>query len=340
MNSPTDTIRSRSSDARTNAVLLIIAGALATSGLPAQGIEDSGRWIVRDGGTDQILSAVHFADAKHGLAVGSFGVARLSRDGGYTWTGTNVGTSQSLMSAFALDAERYFAARRPLFGTSDAGGTWTELADPNIATIQAIHFFDSAHGLIINGGHVMRTSDGGTTWEIVFPSQFEIGISKLRFPAAETGYAIGGKQVNGQPVGSVLRTDDAGLTWTDMQPDAHQIVAGDFDSVEHGLVYSYDNQLRETGDGGTSWTIVPTDWPFENDTIIDLRARDAQHWYASTLGGLLLETRDMGRTWQVMYQDQQQRPIAAISPGPGAARAVGNGGLILFEDGLFASGYE
>lgn len=155
--------------------------------------------------------------------------------------------------------------------SDDLGETWTasDLRDVG-AMILDVHFFDRRHGLLasatdtdVTNSHalVLRTEDGGATWEPVYqsPRPFEI-TWKFSFPSDETGF-VTIQSYDPDPAASarfVARTDDGGRSWRELPlVDDHGVRAfgigfldertGWVGAMPHGFV---------TTDGGATWTVA------------------------------------------------------------------------------------
>ncbi len=115
-------------------------------------VGDRGGIIVSSNGADwtqaqvpvrAALTAVYFADANNGWAVGHDAAIVRTQDGGQTWTLQNFKPEleKPFLDVYFLDANRGFAvgAYGLLYATSDGGQTWTE---PEAAAIreEELHF--------------------------------------------------------------------------------------------------------------------------------------------------------------------------------------------------------
>ena len=91
--------------------------------------------------------------------------------------------------------------------STDAGRSWQQRPTPTRATLTSVFFADAQHGWA--AGHdavILRTTDGGATWQKVHEDLESGPILDLWFRDADTGYAIGA-------YGLFLATVDGGTTW-------------------------------------------------------------------------------------------------------------------------------
>ncbi|MFG2957691.1 WD40/YVTN/BNR-like repeat-containing protein [Streptomyces sp. NPDC048291] len=163
------------------------------------------------------------------------------------------------------------------------------------------------------GGTVLRTTDGGTSWQNVSPP----GAGDLQFRDVE---AFDARRAVVLAIGEgeasrVYRTDDGGRTWTESfrntDPAAFYDCMAFFDH-RHGLAMSdpVDGRFRilSTSDGGRSWRVLPDDgmpaaltgeagFAASGQCLVTSGPRDA--WLA-TGGGAharVLHSADRGLTW-------------------------------------------
>jgi photosystem II stability/assembly factor-like uncharacterized protein len=97
---------------------------------------------------------------------------------------------------------------------------------------------------------ILRTTDGGRTWERAKSSGTSWSLSSVYFRDRNTGWAVG---FNGQ----ILRSVDGGRTW-EVQPSPTQawLTSVTFDQTGRGWIAAR-NQLLASEDGGATWRPVP-----------------------------------------------------------------------------------
>lgn len=156
-----------------------------------------------------------------------------------------------------------------LLVSDDLGKTWSMRPLPETAgMILDVHFFDRRTGLLASAtsgdaaeSHalVLRTEDGGHTWETVYASTRPYELSwKLAFPTDERGF-VTIQSYDPDPEMSaryVARTDDGGRTWTEhLLVDDHAVreFAVGFLDAETGWVGAMPGGFV-TQDGGETWS--------------------------------------------------------------------------------------
>lgn len=117
------------------------------------------------------LYSVSMFDEAHAVAVGYYGAAYWTEDGGETWRQGNTGTRASLYNVSMADASNGWAVgqRGLILRTEDGGRTWTE--QPNLKQKEGTHLFavtaiDANTAWVVGEwGTRIRTRDGGRSWE-------------------------------------------------------------------------------------------------------------------------------------------------------------------------------
>lgn len=91
-----------------------------------------------------------------------------------------------------------------LFKTANGGINWQEVAIPDIkGNLSSLFFYDADNGYISNYGNIVKTTDGGNSWNIVFTG-FLYGDEY--FITKNMGYFNSVKEI--------YKTLDGGATWT------------------------------------------------------------------------------------------------------------------------------
>lgn len=116
------------------------------------------------------LYSISVVDEKHAVAVGYYGAAYYTSDGGDSWSQGTTNTLISLYSVSMGDAKRGWAVgqRGLILRTQDGGETWQR--QPNLKEDEGTHLFavtaiDATNALAIGEwGTRIRTGDGGKTW--------------------------------------------------------------------------------------------------------------------------------------------------------------------------------
>jgi photosystem II stability/assembly factor-like uncharacterized protein len=164
------------------------------------------------------------------------------------------------------------------------------------------------------GSTVLRTSDGGATWQKLTVTSDTLDFRDVDAINAQTAYVL---SIGNGPVSRIYKTTDAGATWTmQFKADDEKVFldAMSFWDADHGIVFgdSVEGKLYIllTENGGRTWTRVPPsslppalegEGAFAaSGTNIALFGKN-HAWIGTGAGAKarVLRTADRGRTWQV-----------------------------------------
>ena len=130
------------------------------------------------------LYSVSVVDDQNAVAVGYYGAAYATSDGGETWVQGKTDTLSSLYNVSMGDAQHGWAVgqRGLILRTEDGGRTWQR--QPNVKEEEGTHLFsvsatDKDTAIAVGEwGTRIRTTDGGKTWE---DDSFTIDINHRMF---------------------------------------------------------------------------------------------------------------------------------------------------------------
>ena len=137
-------------------------------------------------GADKPFLAVHFSDARHGLAVGAYGLAFSTDDGGARWTpvfdAAPAGDERHLYAIHHTPLATYVAGEQGMLLRKSAGqAQFVKLETPFRSTVFDLR--SSARGSLIAaglGGKLYRSDDAGEQWsEVTLPAKAALTASAL-----------------------------------------------------------------------------------------------------------------------------------------------------------------
>ncbi len=182
-----------------------------------------------------------------------------------------------------------------------------------------------------SGGTVLRTRDGGDTWE----RRPIIGAERLDFRgihaiSADEAWAL---SIGNGPASRIFHTADGGGTWTEQFRNSDSTAFFDcitFFDAKHGVAYSDASSIGmtilRTEDGGAHWALLPASavpaalpkeggFASSNSCAISV---DGKHGFiaASTPGARVLRTDDAGKSWTIAG------PVPVIHDGQSGLTAL------------------
>ena len=229
-------------------------------------------WFPLNTGTSENLFSTYFTDVNTGYTVGWNGAAFKTTNAGINWAALNVSTTDWLYFVVFTDANTGFitSGGESLFSgniykTTNGGNNWDSLTLPLYRNYYNLFFLNSNTGYAGGaGGVILKTTDGGSTWETQISGGGLYHILSICFTDVNTGYAA---ETYGNGVtGHILKTTNGGTNWAviyDYSGDGG-FCSIDFIDANTGIAVGGNgiNPSAGTGiifrttDGGNDWTII------------------------------------------------------------------------------------
>ncbi len=270
------------------------------------------------------------------------------------------------LSGFGLDM-----TRGVVYKTTDGGQTWTRIwYGDNLARYIWIHpqdhnllyvstgIFDreaansNAATLEPGGLGVLRSRDGGATWEVLGagngfdPGDLYIGTLFMHPQNPDILLAGAGNDPYswkvGRVLGGVYLTEDGGDTWTETL-DGHNISGVEICTSDPNIAYaSARTGFFRSTDAGRTWQEMAGDewgppdavvgWPID----IQCDPRDSLRIFVNAYGGGVFLSEDGGATWIASskgYTGALTHSIAVASDDPGRVYVGARSGVFTSADG-------
>ena len=186
--------------------------------------------------------------------------------------------------------------------TTGPGGFSVVRSAPN-AKFRFVRFVNATNGILVGipatgatTWPLFWTTNGGTTWA----SATTLAIVAGDYPTNCT-QADGVTWVSTR-LGYVLRSTDGGQTWSSSNTGlGNSLREVCFRNASNGLAFGTAGQLRSSGDGGQTWTLVTPQGPLHLNCAVAIPGSAGTYLtgagqFGSTLSGTSIST-DNGATW-------------------------------------------
>lgn len=287
--------------------------------------DDEGEtWQVATTPTQALLTAVCFADARHGWAVGHDAIVLATEDGGQTWT-------QQYADPLGGGADEAAGAEEDYENYDDYGDDYDSyeefddtpaVVDTSGAPFLDVHCESKERVIAVGGyGYVIETRDGGTSWQkrnadMKNPDGWHL-YSIRRIPDTSTLLVAGEK-------GTLLRSRDNGASWQKLPSPYAGTFFGMTVTDSLVLVHGMQGKVFVSRDAGNTWRELRTgvtravnDGAVLSDGTIILAGQS----------GAVLVSHDNGNSVALQYL----RDRATVS---GLLPLSGGGLLVAGENGL------
>ncbi|MES2299904.1 MAG: hypothetical protein V4582_22885 [Pseudomonadota bacterium] len=343
------------------ALPMLLAGCAsvpaAAPAAPALRAQDNAKWFklpteAYRGKQDDIA----FSDAQNGFYVNGQGKIFKTGDGGKSWTMVLHKPGTYFRTIGLVDAQTAFAGNigteyfpgvtdtTPLYVTRDGGASWaaaTGITGPQVKGLCAIdvlktgfvnagkleqHTVVHAAGRVGGPAFMMRSLDGGATWNTMDLNAHIAAITDVKFFDEMNGIVIGADDANIERSHAVVvATRDGGVTWQRVYTSARPFQMAwkvSFPSRQVGYVTVQDYNpdkgvsarvLAKTVDGGKSWhDIALVDDAAVREFGVAF-ADDLNGWVGTTTSGF--ETHDGGASWTRVEMGRYTNKIRIVPDG-------------------------
>lgn len=234
-------------------------------------VESAGAELIPEAIDDAELTDVAFANANVGVAVGDRGALWRTADGGRTWTRCISQTDVRLESVSMVNANDAWAV----------GGyaVPTEIGPSSTVRSQGI---------------VLRTKDGGLTWQSLHQPQLP-ALTRVKFFTRNQGIAVGAS--SSLFPSSIFQTSDGGRTWNPLPLAVQESwTDGDFASMDLGCVLGRQGRPYSLMKNALEASTSP-DPGRQRSTRLRF-GRSGQAWMIGERG-FVQTSLDGGRSWAV-----------------------------------------
>jgi photosystem II stability/assembly factor-like uncharacterized protein len=213
--------------------------------------------------------------------------------------------------------------------TTDGGMTWAPQHSSVKSNLNLVHFANASHGWITGRGMLLRTENGGKTWQVIKGVlQNARRISTMQFINAKEGWL-------GIGAGQTLHTTDGGLTWKRQQSGTTDQAIADLHFINSNEGWAIARERCEGGlilhtvNSGDYWQILEK----TNQPGAAVHFADAKSGWVLMADGSSLITTDGGVMWKRITSDLEGRLGQIEFRSHTEAWAVGgNGNVFMTHD--------
>ena len=222
-----------------------------------------------------------------------------------------------------IDGTLFISGQDGLLRSNDAGRTWDKLI--NVPLTQFALRGQVGYGATADGAHIVRTLDGGQTWQT---ARTPFGVLPVVTLQVTDGLIFAGLFDARREVVALWRSVDGGQHWLPgvEYPAEYPLIASHADPA---LIALPGVVLRRPDDPTQdAWERAAFDVP---DVTIRAFAGDGDALYALSLTDGIFTSADRGKTWTQMQLDGQSAPphdIMDISADGGRLYALLVGGRV------------
>lgn len=329
---------------------------------------------VSEAGCPEPVAAFSFVSPQLGLLLLHNGFVEATADGGETFSRkTGVpGTAASSSPGGAVGVALHFVSPSvgiafvndpgsgvsSAYTTPDGGVSWTQVSLPSGSKVTSLHWIDEKDAYAIGPETLLRTKDGGTTWEarpIAAGNTFnsidcaslseciltvtagnelvkttdggetdtvKTTSSSLIYGAA---YASQTQIVAVGASGATVLSSDGGATFTPSSSD----IGGEYSELRAGpdgivLAPGAKGDLALSGDSGQTWRVVSTQTSAD---LADVAFSTPQTGYALDVNGGLQQTNNGGASWLTLSPGTSTPAKAVVALGTSAVLLIGPVGI-------------
>jgi photosystem II stability/assembly factor-like uncharacterized protein len=199
-----------------------------------------------------------------------------------------------------------------IYKSTDLGITWKVQYQIDSTKLSAtdIFFVNSSLGFSsCSYGNILKTSDGGNSWQILRTPDTTYQVTRARFFDNDNGFALCTKGTSS----FIYKTTDGGTSWTTTATIAASMLAMEFYSPTSGIATGNNGNQWYTTDGSTwtkaaSITYPPISYSRTDQwglKVISATTAISCGWGSTAVGyepTIFLKTTDGGANWNCMVQ--------------------------------------
>ncbi|MDX2047745.1 MAG: YCF48-related protein [Chitinophagaceae bacterium] len=251
-----------------------------------------------------------------------------SYDKGNTWKSASFPrpSEGGIGNIFPVNKSKLYGTALGFFKSEASLANWQLIN--NIRGIKEGIFFDEKTGIVIQPDIILKTYDGGITFQVKFTAPYAGYFRDIIFPSNNTGYISAGETHDFTNVGFLCKTTDGGESWKIIKNDVGDIISMSFINDDTGYIFNSKKEIYKTSDGGNSWQLILLSCPIPPVFVHFL---DHDNGYMAGLE-FIYKTTDGGVSWIKEFEiaGGNFEDMSFNKDGIGVA-VSGNGRLVLLK---------
>jgi photosystem II stability/assembly factor-like uncharacterized protein len=177
-----------------------------------------------------------------------------------------------------------------------------------------IHFSGASGYIVGDGGMVLRTSNSGTSWQII-TSPGSFNLLTVYFVSTSSGW-VGGAG------GRIWRTDNFGSVWSQQTiSTTGNITSISFKDFNNGICCDSNGKFFRTTNGGGTWTSIEFN-------LTDVHFFDSNRGWIVGDNGIMLRTTNGGTKWDYVHTGTTASLTSVDFPDPSVGIITGKRNVI------------
>jgi len=258
-------------------------------------------------------------------------------NGGVNWISINLSTTKPIGKIIFVSPNIGYLlcynsnGQDVIFKSTNGGLNWSMISIPYYTYPEDIYFINLNTGYVANFTNVLRTSNGGMSWDTLraeFPSTGTIQYYGVFFKNSQTGYVVGGHQYPNVFNNRVIwQTVNGGQNWSRVNTlSGCEYLRISFLNEVTGYSVGGCNFISKTTNGGSTWNAVNLNLSGSYANLGSLQIINSNKVFTCGRWGLY-NTNNGGTNWsliQIPYESYREISF----PGDSIGYVVGEFGRI------------